>query len=267
MTDSSGVGADHCRVTPPGADQTDPLLLFEYCRHLFPYHEVADRLAPESRLLEVGFGGGYGAGFLSSRLGSVTATDISQEAIGYAASRYPAVDFRLASGTSLPFADESFDAAISFQVIEHIDDAATFLKELRRVLRQGGTLYLTTPNRKLRLLPFQKPWNSYHVREYSARSLKLQLRDCFPDAEICGVMATPGLMSLETERVRPRLKKMIRRHLAGLRGCVAGIMGAGAGTAGGASALSDLSGVGMTDFFLADETDRSLDLFCVAVKK
>lgn len=45
-----------------------------------------------------------------------------------------------------PFADGSFDYVTSIEGIEHITDHYAFLREVRRVLRPGGFLYLTTPN-------------------------------------------------------------------------------------------------------------------------
>ena len=48
-------------------------------------------------------------------------------------------------GGKFPVADGSFDAVLCSQVLEHIFDPAEFLAEIRRVLRPGGTLLLTTP--------------------------------------------------------------------------------------------------------------------------
>jgi len=46
----------------------------------------------------------------------------------------------------LPIKNESFDAVILAEVIEHLYDAQKVLREVNRVLRCGGNLYLTTPN-------------------------------------------------------------------------------------------------------------------------
>ena len=46
----------------------------------------------------------------------------------------------------LPFGDDSFDILVCQEGIEHLEDVACFLRECRRVLRDGGTLLVTTPN-------------------------------------------------------------------------------------------------------------------------
>jgi SAM-dependent methyltransferase len=46
----------------------------------------------------------------------------------------------------LPFDDGFFDSIFASEIIEHVPDMATFISELKRVLRTNGSLYLTTPN-------------------------------------------------------------------------------------------------------------------------
>jgi SAM-dependent methyltransferase len=52
--------------------------------------------------------------------------------------------FARADGQALPFPDASFDMVLSHAVIEHVADAARYLRELARVLKPGGTMYLST---------------------------------------------------------------------------------------------------------------------------
>ncbi len=54
----------------------------------------------------------------------------------------------LGSGTSLPFRDETFDLVICNDVIEHLDEQEKLIREIYRVLKTEGHLYLTTPNRR-----------------------------------------------------------------------------------------------------------------------
>src|SRR5439155_807663 len=64
-----------------------------------------------------------------------------------------------ADAESLPFRDESFDAVVATEVLEHLDEPGRMLSEARRVLRPGGQFFMTTPNaqalpyRILRFLP------------------------------------------------------------------------------------------------------------------
>ncbi len=54
------------------------------------------------------------------------------------------VRFSSADGTSLPFADGSFDLVLSHAVIEHVADPAAYMREARRVLAPGGVMFLQT---------------------------------------------------------------------------------------------------------------------------
>jgi SAM-dependent methyltransferase len=65
------------------------------------------------------------------------------------AERYPDVEIRhTREPVALPYADARFDAVLSMGVLEHVQDPAGSLGELRRVLRPGGTLYVyKLPNR------------------------------------------------------------------------------------------------------------------------
>lgn len=266
-------GSDHCRVTVPD-DRADATSLFEYYRHLFPYSEAMHRIPRNARVLEVGFGSGYGAHFLSTRFPDILATDMSDEAVSYAQQRYPGIRFRRAAATDLPFPADSFDAVVSFQVIEHVSDDQRYVQELHRVLRPGGVLLLTTPNRRLRLLPFQRPWNPYHVREYTDMQLLRLLRPVFPEAAIAGITARQDLQQREKARVRQRplllmLKTAFRAFQALLPKPAAGYLEAALRRriALPSTTPGDAAGsVTVSDFFLAQDTRACLDLFCTAHK-
>lgn len=99
------------------------------------------------RLLEVGCGTG---GFhLAARGAGADAwgVDASAEAVALAAARAGAGRLLEAAAEALPFPDRSFDLVYCYSTLEHVADAAGAVRELVRVLRPGGRLYLHTPHR------------------------------------------------------------------------------------------------------------------------
>ncbi len=87
---------------------------------------------------------------------------------------------------SLPFPEESFDAIISSEVIEHVPDDVAILTEMRRVLRPGGTLVLGTPDYGRRLWLVLEwiygkimpgAYAHEHITRFTQRSLRQRLTE------------------------------------------------------------------------------------------
>ena len=104
-----------------------------------------------SRALDVGCQLGALPIALAARGARVTGLDVDPALLEAAALRArcydAAVEFVRAEGESLPFPDGSFDVVTFVDVIEHVRDPRAAVRELARVLRPGGTLYLFGPNR------------------------------------------------------------------------------------------------------------------------
>jgi SAM-dependent methyltransferase len=176
----------------------------EYCLsliHLKAY-ETAAELAKGKRVLDLGCNNGYGTEIISRKAARVTGVDVSPRSIGAARVRCPSIEFQLVDGTTLPFPDASFDAVVSFQVVEHIEDPLPYLAEIRRVLTPDGFAVFTTPNREIRLSPGMKPWNEFHVREYSGSELSELLHRYFGTVEVRSLRGTNELERVELRRVR-----------------------------------------------------------------
>jgi ubiquinone/menaquinone biosynthesis C-methylase UbiE len=90
------------------------------------------------RLLDVGCGGGAHAVAFGERGWTVTGIDLSPAQLELARSR--GVEVVEADAASLPFEDETFDAAVSIFTHTDVDDFAAVIREVTRVLRPGGRL-------------------------------------------------------------------------------------------------------------------------------
>jgi arsenite methyltransferase len=151
-------------------------------------------LSPGEKALDIGSGPGLLACDLAAALGpdgAVVGVDPSQSMLAIAARREPApgsapVTFRAGDAGALPFADESFDVAVSTQVYEYIDDMTAALAEAHRVLRPGGRMLVldtdwdsvvwhsSDPERMRRVLA---AWDEHLVDPYLPRRLGRLLTD------------------------------------------------------------------------------------------
>jgi O-antigen biosynthesis protein len=151
-----------------------------------------------ARVLDGACGTGYGTSLLRrAGAGSVEGVDLSEESIEEARILFGAagVVFRHADLLDLQFPDESFDAVVSFESIEHVDDDARYVAEMRRVLKRGGVFLCSTPNRTVTnpgTTIDERPYNPYHVREYTAEELRTKLAVEFDRVELLGQMHWPS---------------------------------------------------------------------------
>jgi ubiquinone/menaquinone biosynthesis C-methylase UbiE len=136
---------------------------------------------PEAEhVLDLGCGDGRLSGSL--RAGALTAADVSSVALRRAARRLPHAEVALVGvDEPLPFVDNEFELVLCAEVLENVRDVQLFLSEVRRVLRPGGGLALTTPAwsrwsavwRVLFGAGFEREFNplSPHLRFFTRRSL------------------------------------------------------------------------------------------------
>ena len=179
---------------------TEELMLL---RHLFAYEQVKEKLDKNSVILDLGCGVGYGTYLLSQVAKNIIGIDISEEAINYANENYGALNcqFMVYDGMQTNYYDESFDVIVSFQVIEHVVNDIQFISEAYRLLKPGGTFFLTTPNKIFRLFPLQKPWNRFHIREYYPYELSELLSKSFNNVEILGISGSNEIEAMENKRI------------------------------------------------------------------
>jgi len=111
------------------------------------YHELLDAFEPfrtNGRLIDVGCGGGLFLEQAAKRGGEVHGTEFGQLAVETCRSR--GIDIIEGPLDPANYDPGSFDVVCSFEVIEHVTDPRTELRNLATLLRPGGVLYMTTPN-------------------------------------------------------------------------------------------------------------------------
>lgn len=131
-------------------------------------------------VLDIACGTGYGLALLKPRAKMVIGVDIDIEAARQAkmeTDRNSGV--LLGDGTNLPFTDECFDVVTSFETLEHLHARGLFLLELKRVLRPGGHLILSTPNANYTKPINGKPANPFHIFEYKPEELRPEIKKYF----------------------------------------------------------------------------------------
>jgi SAM-dependent methyltransferase len=125
-------------------------------------------LPSPARILDAGCGSGRNM-VEFARHGAVTGVELSEASVQLARER-GAGEVVAGSVLEMPFADASFDLAASLDVIEHLEDDLTALRELRRVVAPDGALLVTVP-------AYQWLWSghdevNHHFRRYTRRSLQ-----------------------------------------------------------------------------------------------
>lgn len=244
---------------PLTGERTIPGLDVE--NYWFRRHEVVYlRLAPlcaDREVLEAGFGEGYGANLLAGVARRVIGVDYDESAVAHVRARYPKVQAHHGNLAELPLADASVDVVVNFQVIEHLWDQSQFVAECLRVLRPGGTLLMSTPNRVTFTPGSDTPINPFHTRELNAAELTELLVDGgFTMRSMSGVFHGAALRALDAKHGGSIIEAQIARALAD--------------APWPAELLADVAAVTSADFDLLDadeaDIDASLDLVAIAVR-
>lgn len=151
------------------------------------------------RLLEVGAGEGYGSALLAERAPAVLALDYDASTIAHLARRYPTLSAVRGNLAALPVASASIDTVVSLQVIEHVWDHPQFVAECARVLRPGGLLMLSTPNRLTFSPGVDKPLNPFHTHDFTAAELcRLVAGNGLSVSAVRGLFAGPEVSALDS---------------------------------------------------------------------
>jgi len=223
-------------------------------RHEVVYQRMAALCAGRD-VLEAGCGEGYGADLIAAVAQQVVAVDYDAATVAHVRARYPRVRVIAGNLASLPLPDSSVDVVVNFQVIEHLWDQPQFVAECRRVLRPGGLLLMSTPNRITFTPGSDTPVNPFHTRELNAAELRdLLVNGGFLIDGVYGVFHGPRLVEMDTRHGGSLIEAQVARALAD--------------APWPDDLLADVAAVRCEDFDIVDaahrDIDDSLDLVAVA---
>ena len=137
--------------------------------HLHRYEDVVKSLSGNEIILDIACGSGFGTHLLSTHsTGKVFGGDLSSEAISLCEKAWEEdnLTYKVMDGTQLEFQDNFFDVVVSFETIEHTTMFNEMIKELKRVAKPNGIIYLSTPNVKINS-PTGLVTNPYHTQEWN----------------------------------------------------------------------------------------------------
>lgn len=159
----------------------------------------------EIAIVDAGCGEGYGAHLLATELGvRVIGLELDGAAARHAQARYGnTVAIHEANLDDWPVDSCSVDVVVSMQVVEHLWNLPKFWSEAKRVLRPGGLMVITTPNR-LTFSPGlsrgEKPTNPFHVEEFDMEQLATLISGAgFTDVTCYGLHHSPELKDWESQ--------------------------------------------------------------------
>lgn len=198
----------------PG-EGTSPDELAIAALHIYAYERASEHVRPGSRVLDVGFGEGYGSRILARAGANYRGLEVDAAVVEHARATYEG-SFDTYDGRTIPAGDGAFDVVVSFQVLAYLADPTPWLAELRRVLAADGVALLTTPNRVYRLYDGQRPWNRYHAREYRDDEFAELLGRTFSEVTVYGIFAKEPIDSIVRARA-DRARRLARLDRLGLR--------------------------------------------------
>ena len=156
--------------------------------HLHRYHEAAKEVRRTDCLLDLACGTGFGTNLLAEHTdGMVIGGDLAPSAIEESREHWSRanLEFRVLDGVAIAFEDSHFDKLVSFETIEHTTKYREMLAEFSRVLKPGGSAFISTPN-----FPINSPrglaTNPYHTQEFEYDELLGVLSEAFDTVRILG---------------------------------------------------------------------------------
>lgn len=153
-----------------------------YHRYLFARQFVAGK-----QVLDIACGEGYGSHLMAGVAERVIGVDIDTDTVAHANRTYRRDNliYRQGDCAAIPLPDACVDVVVSFETIEHHDKHQEMMQEIKRVLRPGGLLVMSSPD-KLYYSDLPKLNNPYHVKELYRDEFERLLAQYFAHQSILG---------------------------------------------------------------------------------
>lgn len=168
--------------------------------HLHRY-AMAMELTAGKDVLDIACGEGYGSRLMAANAHSVTGVDIDSATIAAASQKYKAAQLRFIAGdaTRIPLPGQSVDVVVSFETLEHLGDHDLFMSEIKRVMRPGALVIISTPDKDQYTLKSGYT-NPFHVKELNRPDFEALLAKYFKQVKIftqetshSSVISSPGV--------------------------------------------------------------------------
>ena len=151
------------------------------------YSKILEAVSVDAKVVvEIGCGDGALTYLLKQHVkGSVLGCDLDQKGITLAKQEIEkhnggnSLRIECKEFASCELESGSVDVVILGDVIEHISKPYELLQEIKRVGKPGGCLVMTTPKKRK-----GKPWDAYHLCEYTEETLGILLKELFPNTAI-----------------------------------------------------------------------------------
>ena len=164
-----------------------------YRRHVAVYEWIAERCAG-LRVADLASGEGYGSDLLARRAREVVGVDANPEAFEHARRKYRLENLRFSRGLVEEY-NESRDAVVFLQTIEHVHDPGRLLERIAGI---APVAYISTPNRLTLAGPdVEKSENPWHLREYDIAEYRSLLEPHFEAVEVLGLFHARKLRAHE----------------------------------------------------------------------